>query len=518
MHVSKRQELRFILDNGDIAQLKSHPNGFLDHDLRREAWKLLLEEQYDCNVKLEEDSGDREGVISKKRIFKHKKFKFSDHKSRDAAAIEKDMKQIDLDVERSFTILKDGVQRRYLREVLRTLLRKFFERNRLLCYYQGYHDVVSVFVMVFLNHINKSDENSNDEEEREKEEDGFIDKEVLKPESEQMDVLEYEICDMEELYKVVEAFSLLYLRDFLMETLDFPIEQLKLIQLYIRKDDHDLYQKLQLEKIEPFYAISSILTIYSHELKPTLNDQANELFQIFDLIICRQSMFVPLQLYCKLFILHKRDILDNYEMNMDNFDNEVDLIHAVIQQILQKNLLDEEKSKKIFTEALDAVRDSSNDISLKETSKYVNKYCPLLTTARGIDQKYTASEINRIVKDQVLLHDKLQHKKSKNKRRIDSKAFMSSLLKYIPDNQLVSPLVKMSIAVGVIAVLLRYSNHRKIPFDNRYLLESYKKIRSLNIVGLCGNLRSTWSDPVDVLLGAHRHIDTPGTPRAGTNL
>ncbi|KAL3240115.1 GTPase-activating protein GYP8 RNJ42_05158 [Nakaseomyces bracarensis] len=544
-NVSLKQELRSAVNDRDVYRLKRYgsSHGFQEHALRRAAWKLIIDEQYDSTV----PSADRKSSVPEKKLYSRGSI-FSHHMERDTVAIDKDIKQIDLDVERSFTILQDGKQRRYLREVLRTLLQQFFKNNHLLSYYQGFHDVASVFVMVSLEKANKNESTyaedtnfvKNRELSQEVNEENDINavlsdvsreiqgnynggENIIKHEevevAEVTDYLQYETKDEETLYKCFEAFSLLYLRDFLMETLDFPIDQLKLIQHYIQKKDAELCEKLQLDKIEPFYAISSILTLYSHELKPALGDENNKLFQIFDLIICQQSMFLPLKLYSTLFILHKNDILDNYEINIENFDNGVDLIHAVIQQILQKNLLDEQKSHKAFTEALNIVRKAPEGAPLTITSKVVNKFSPLLTTASGIQQKFNNIQMIDLVSSQVHLHEKLQKSKNKNKKRIKSLTFLTSILKYRSETQLLSPLVKMSVMIGVLAVLLRYSSHRKISFDllaNKYITESYKKIRSLNILGLSGNIRSIWTDPVDLILGIHKnlHIDTPGSPRS----
>lgn len=267
--------------------------------MRRKAWHIILRSQYVA------EHNDK--IQSTAKTVTHK-----------------DEKQIELDVNRSFNNLKNGPQRAYLRKVLQKLLIRFFRSNSELSYYQGFHDVLSIFILVFLNY---DDDNTGEH--------------VI-----------YKVENIESLFYCVEAFSLLYLRDFLMPTLDFSIDQLKVIQNYILNKDEELYEKMQLDVIHPLYAISSVLTVFAHELKPTVDDQSHEIFEVFDMIISSQSMFLPLKIYATLFLQFKSDIITTYEVNIENFENEADLIHCVIQQVIQKNLYSHEIHNESFINAI----------------------------------------------------------------------------------------------------------------------------------------------------------------------
>ena len=297
-----------------------------------------------------------------------------------------DETQCQLDVNRSFGFIEENDVKQQLRAILMGIMVAFFRKYPELRYYQGYHDIVAVFVMVFIY----------DEETK-----TLITSRVPK----------HDEYTESKLFRCVEIFSLMYLRDFMMDSLDFPIDQLSVISYLVRERDEALYKKLNLGKMKPLFAISSILTIYSHDLKPTpLDDTGSLIYEIFDLVISTNSMLIPLTIYSQFIVDNSEDLQRQYKLNIENFDNEVDLVHAIVQKVL---LLDSKQSecsekKRSWELLLDEVRKHSafNRKTYKVVSKLVNKGSPLLTTASGrpVTKIYDSNDIHELIQKQLQIN------------------------------------------------------------------------------------------------------------------
>ena len=301
-----------------------------------------------------------------------------------------DEKQIELDVRRSFGYVKDEVERNCLKKALKQAIVTFFRKYPTLRYYQGYHDVISVLVVVFCLDPKRNKISRNISGQRRK-----------------------------ILYKCVEIFSLAYLRDFLMDSLDFPIDQISVIPLLIQDKDPQLFQRLQLDKQKPLYAIASVLTIFSHDMRPDINGANSIIFQIFDLLICTHSMYTPLVLYANIVLALRDRINEEYTANIGNFDNDVDLVHAVVQKVLMQSINDEApQSRQLWETVLDRTRsDYSVDPKLeKKACKFINKTSPLRTTASGrpqleINDGYS---LDKLIKKGIVLNNKKKDKVPKD--------------------------------------------------------------------------------------------------------
>ena len=317
-------------DTGLLYDLGKSKCGFVSNEIRQIVWYKILTSQmiFQPNV-ITEPTNDEKHC---------------------------DENQIQLDVNRSFGYIPDEVQRNSLKELLNKQIVRFFRKYPKLRYYQGYHDIVSVFIIAFC-HTTKQGKFQTKLSHREK----------------------------ERLFKCVETFSLLYLRDFLMDSLDFPIDQIGIIPKLIKEQDPTLYEKLQLDTIKPFFAIASILTIFSHDLKPDITNDNSIIFQIFDLVICTHSMFTPLLLYSNMIIAIKSKLYEEYENNLENFENETDLVHGIIQKVLIETMMDSKGSKKFWSTVLNTTRNSpiAQEDTKKMIKKSINKASPLQNTGSG---------------------------------------------------------------------------------------------------------------------------------------
>jgi TBC1 domain family member 20 len=169
----------------------------------------------------------------------------------------RDEHQVDLDVRRSFIGFDThgkgsrDARRRQLSDIIVGTLR----RHPALNYYQGYHDVVSVLLLV----ISPENPTSTDQ-----------------PWASEADfnlVLQANI-----------RFTLFYLRDFLAKRLDPCLGWLKVLRNIIREEDEDLARRV-VERANPlpFFALSWVISAFCHDLK----FQSEEAKQVLDQVLVK---------------------------------------------------------------------------------------------------------------------------------------------------------------------------------------------------------------------------------------
>lgn len=116
--------------------------------------------------------------------------------------------------------------------------------------------------------------------------------------------------------QVLEHMSLYLLRDFMLPSMEPTIDHLKLIPYILQSADSSLGQLLS--QVEPFYAISSVLTLFSHDI-----ESLNNICIIFDYVLASGSMIVPLYLYASM-VISRKDELDALETN------DCDILHSAL--------------------------------------------------------------------------------------------------------------------------------------------------------------------------------------------
>lgn len=260
----------------------------------------------------------------------------------------KDEDQVGLDVERSFVYYPQNISGRekaVLRSKLKDVVIRILRTNPELSYYQGYHDICTVFVIIFQN-------------------------------------------DLEMLFRVVNTFTLCHLRDFMMPNIDSTIQMLRLIPELTFKVDRSLHEEALMDNLEPFYCLSPLITLFSHDVV-----NFSTICQVFDFIIASGSISAVLYLYTSLLSIKKDQIFEKISMveDSDCFSKH-DLIHDSLSKFL----------KSISAEDV--------DIGIKHSLKYVNKF-PLssLKTFKKINQYSvlkTSPPINEINQDVLL--DRIQ--------------------------------------------------------------------------------------------------------------
>ncbi|GAV54818.1 hypothetical protein ZYGR_0AS01410 [Zygosaccharomyces rouxii] len=494
------------LENKDIATLLKlgvSNFGFVTTDLRKESWYLLLSEQLVLPKEIKNNNDDE---------FRHR-----------------DENQVQLDIKRSFSGIKDPQRKEKLRKLLENIIIRILRKHPQLNYYQGYHDVVSVFIIVFTQGKEYNPSVGIQEDVLCFSDMTNRDSEDISPYTEDVSnstsststqVFEGEDCeakkevfvDEEKLFRCVEAFTLLYLRDFMMDSLDFPIDQLRIIPRLIKSIDKGLYKKLQLDKVEPFFAVSSILTVFSHEMKPMEDGESSTIFCIFDYIISTQSMSVPLLMYANLVVENKQRLFEEYDANLNNFGNFIDLVHGVMQKVLLSVSHDEKLWDKILQKMRTNVKNA--DFSHK---KLVNKFSVLVTTASGkatftsqrnAQNRYDLNYVENLLSKEIQLNT--NRKSLTNQRKSEKKTTFAILHRLSSLTCSSSFIYKVSIFIGLMALLIKFyrsgSIKQLIPQTKLYI----SKLRSSSLAGLYQESKYVWLDPLHGLL---QNMATPVSSR-----
>lgn len=209
------------VDFNEFRKLSRRKGGFRSHAIRRLVWPTLL------------------GV---RQLDAHSSFKTY------IKLNHRDVQQIHSDIERS--LWKQDVcatwsddERKRQRRRLNNLINAVISKNPSLHYYQGFHDIVSVFFLVIEN-----------------------------------DALTY---------SCVEALALDFIFDNMRENFDSVMELMKLVFVIIEEVDKELYRFLKSCNAEPFFSLSWILTWFSHEIS-----NVDEIARLFDAILCSHSAYI----------------------------------------------------------------------------------------------------------------------------------------------------------------------------------------------------------------------------------
>ncbi|KAG6899322.1 hypothetical protein C0993_011224 [Termitomyces sp. T159_Od127] len=193
-----------------------------------------------------------------------------------------DESQIRLDTDRSFvlypvdTSINDKEQ---MQENLNQLLVSVFRRHPKLNYFQGYHDIVSVLYLTL-------------------------------PEEMQL------AC--------AEKISLHRVRDSMGPTLEPVLGLLRVTKNLLRLADPEYARRLECSSQLPFYALSNLLTLFSHDI-PTL-----PLIQhVFDYILCRPPIIIVYLVTAT--IISRKGVLQQLE-NKDE-DEDLGMAHSILSTL-----------------------------------------------------------------------------------------------------------------------------------------------------------------------------------------
>lgn len=328
----KAKTLSEALQNKNIGALEEYlrsTEGLINNEFRMKIWPLILgigisKDDLDEEILSNKQSGldspnlklNRQSVTS---------FLLNDLDLNDLPP-HKDEDQVKLDIQRSFTVLShmqsyhqlqnesftaifSNSDIDQLKKSLLNLIIKILRKYPCLNYYQGYHDIASIILIVCYEQGSKSDSSKNEEV----------------------------------AFKLLEKLTVFHLRDYMITDINLSINHLKLIPSLLEVIDTDLFELIKQSSNSyilssgfhydyNFYqGLSSILTFYSHDL-----NNLHQLLIIWDFILSYNSVIVNVYLYVALLLFHKEDIFNQLNIDPNTLTNteepeiDIDLVHTLV--------------------------------------------------------------------------------------------------------------------------------------------------------------------------------------------
>ena len=151
------------------------------------------------------------------------------------------------------------------------LIAEVLRRYPYLCYFQGYHDICQVFLLVL--------------------------------------PLEWRV-------PVVARLSVLRIRDFMLPNLGPTTAQLRLLPDILDRADPKL--KCHLANVEPFYALSGTLTMYAHNI-----EAYHDIARLFDVFLAREPVF-SIYIFAQIVIDRRDEIFEV---------DEADMLHVILGKV-----------------------------------------------------------------------------------------------------------------------------------------------------------------------------------------
>jgi TBC1 domain family member 20 len=172
----------------------------------------------------------------------------------------RDEEQVKLDVNRSFVYYPSGESEKQLEKrkgELYDLIVETLRRHPAMCYFQGYHDIVQVFLL------------------------------VLGP---------------ERAVPAVARLSLLRIRDYMLPAMSPVMPHLHLLPAILYAVNRLLCKHLA--GTHPYFALSATLTMYSHDIQ-----EYGDIARLFDFLLAREAV-MTVYLYAAIILARKDELLE----------------------------------------------------------------------------------------------------------------------------------------------------------------------------------------------------------------
>ena len=140
---------------------------------------------------------------------------------------------------------------------LSDLITQVLRNHPMLCYFQGYHDIVQVLLLV-------------------------LGRQRAAP--------------------AMANLSLFRIRDYMLPSLSPAVKHLHLIPAIIETSDPALCQYLT--NIQPFFALAATLTLYAHDIQ-----EYNDIARLFDFLLAREPV-VAIYLFAAIILSRRKELLD----------------------------------------------------------------------------------------------------------------------------------------------------------------------------------------------------------------
>ncbi|KAJ5920366.1 hypothetical protein N7516_011224 [Penicillium verrucosum] len=248
----KARAIRKACAMRDVEALAVHATsagGLLEDDLRQIAWPILLR----CDEQRQQFD-----MVPSNELLRHA-----------------DEEQVELDVNRSFVYYPKAPEEEMLKKKkqLSNLITQVLREYPMLCYFQGYHDIVQVLLLV------------------------LGEKQAL---------------------PAVAQISLFRIRDYMLPSLSPAVKHLHLIPAIIETTDPEL--RRHLGNIEPFFALAATLTLYAHDIQEYSN-----ISRLFDFLLAREPV-VAIYLFAAMILSRKKELLEIPE-------DEPEMLHFTLSKL-----------------------------------------------------------------------------------------------------------------------------------------------------------------------------------------
>ena len=194
--------------------------------------------------------------------------------------------QIKLDVNRAFVyypLHRTDAELDARKAALQCLIFAVLRKHPSLHYFQGYHDIASVLLLVLdgNNEFRSKCRNGH----RKSNSSSFTSVKGSKASSDSnVDVNEPDEAKVSEsIAQALARLSLLRIRDFMLPTLDAALAQLTLLPAILRAADPALARHLT--GMQPFYALAGTLTMYAHEIQ-----SYGDIARLFDYLLAQEAV------------------------------------------------------------------------------------------------------------------------------------------------------------------------------------------------------------------------------------
>ncbi|KAH7031004.1 rab-GTPase-TBC domain-containing protein [Microdochium trichocladiopsis] len=242
-----------------LSELAVMEGGFISDELRSRAWPVLLgfnEDVVEHGMKSELDRAVPDDARQRNEPW----HELPRHRDED---------QVRLDVDRSFVYYpnddsQSGLETKKIE--LSELITEVLRRQPWLCYFQGYHDICQVFLLV-------------------------LPKPLRAP--------------------AVARLSGLRIRDFMLPNLAPSLIHLKLIPELLYAVDPKLCRHLS--TTEPYFALSDTLTMFAHNIQ-----RYSDIARLFDVLLAREQVFT-IYIFAQIVLDRREELFDLDEPDMLHF-------------------------------------------------------------------------------------------------------------------------------------------------------------------------------------------------------
>ncbi|ERF76378.1 hypothetical protein EPUS_07086 [Endocarpon pusillum Z07020] len=220
-----------------LIRLATSDGGLINDELRRKAWPLLI--------------GSEAGVVEEPEINLSAWKELPPHRDED---------QVQLDVNRAFVYYPHGESEKKIegrKSSLSDVIVQVLREHPMLCYFQGYHDIVQVLLLVLGDQLVPA---------------------------------------------AVARISLLRIRDYMLPSLTPSLRHLQFIPILLGSADPELGRRLS--RTQPFFALAATLTLYAHDIQ-----EYSDIARLYDFILSHEPV-VAIYMFTAIVMSRREELLE----------------------------------------------------------------------------------------------------------------------------------------------------------------------------------------------------------------